>query len=115
MVWLTPSRECAWSGCHRTVHHPARYCTAHRRQGEARDKPFSGATRHSHPSHYKTPAWQRLRRLVLSRDPVCVACGAAPSSHVDHILARKHGGTDALSNLQGLCAHCHTAKTARGG
>ena len=57
--------------------------------------------------------WYRLRTMILARDPVCKACGRAASSHVDHVIPRQDGGSDAFDNLQGLCASCHTRKTAR--
>lgn len=57
-------------------------------------------------------AWRKLRPAILERDPTCVICRRAPSTHVDHRIPRKRGGTDAPSNLRGLCASCHGAKTA---
>ena len=56
--------------------------------------------------------WQRLRKLILIRDPLCMACGRRPSKHVDHIRSKRSGGTDDAANLQGLCAICHSRKTA---
>lgn len=35
--------------------------------------------------------------------------------HVDHIIPKAQGGTDADANLQCLCTACHRAKTAREG
>ena len=65
---------------------------------------------------YDRARWKRLRRMVLARDPLCVIClghGRTESStHVDHIVALKDGGTDSMENLQGLCASCHNRKTA---
>lgn len=65
---------------------------------------------------YKTARWQRLRKMALARDPLCVICLAhghtEASTHVDHIVALKDGGTHSMDNLQGLCASCHNRKTA---
>lgn len=62
---------------------------------------------------YTSAAWRALRASILMRDPLCRSCHGAPSTHADHVVARANGGTDAPSNLQGLCASCHSRKTAR--
>ena len=54
--------------------------------------------------------WRQLRKLVFARSPLCVRC-AAPATDVDHIIAKSHGGTDSLDNLQTLCHSCHALKT----
>jgi 5-methylcytosine-specific restriction protein A len=60
--------------------------------------------------------WQRLRQMVLSRDPLCTTCAAeertTPSTDADHIIPKSRGGQDTLENLQGLCHSCHSRKTA---
>lgn len=60
--------------------------------------------------------WQQLRRLVLSRQPLCVECERAgrvvTATEVDHIVPLAAGGTDATENLQPLCHSCHSRKTA---
>lgn len=52
--------------------------------------------------------------MVLARDPICKKCNRCPSTHADHI--KPHKGDWALfcdmANLQGLCASCHSKKTA---
>jgi 5-methylcytosine-specific restriction endonuclease McrA len=67
-----------------------------------------------------TRRWRRLRALVLDRDahrcqvPVDGGtagnggrvCGAH-ASHVDHVLPRKHGGSDHPSNLRAACSSCN--------
>lgn len=55
-------------------------------------------------------SWQQLRKLAFARSPLCVRC-AAPATDVDHIVAKSHGGTDSLDNLQTLCHKCHALKT----
>lgn len=51
--------------------------------------------------------WRRLRLMVLARDPICMICHERPSTDADHIVAKARGGSDELSNLQGLCGWCH--------
>ena len=86
----------------------------HKREGQERDRPFRNTKRHVDVKLYSTKGWRKLRRTVLARDVICQDCQNRPATHVDHIVPRKRGGTDSVDNLQGLCASCHTAKTARG-
>ena len=46
---------------------------------------------------------------------ICVQCGKVVGlrGHVDHIVPLPSGGTNALDNLQTLCASCHSIKTSR--
>ena len=57
-----------------------------------------------------TTQWRKLREIVIRRDQgTCQACGME-GSHVDHIVPRRLGGDDTLSNLQLLCATCNLRK-----
>jgi len=69
-------------------------------------------------------AWQKLRQQVLTEEPCCRLCLAngvrVATTDVDHIIprrefleARVEGDPDRRENLQGLCASCHSRKTAR--
>ena len=59
-----------------------------------------------------TQAWRKIRQQALERDHhTCQNCGDE-GNQVDHIVERRHGGTDDLHNLQTLCVRCHQAKTA---
>lgn len=122
---------CAEPGC--GVASPERYCERHRKQrrgttlkgsparsgGGQSGKALDGitrvvGTRASAARRGYGRRWQRLRLVVLKRDPVCRACGRAASTDVDHILPKRAGGPDTLENLQGLCGPCHSRKTASG-
>ncbi|GAA0975990.1 hypothetical protein Q7689_00670 [Nocardiopsis tropica] len=68
---------------------------------------------------YGTEHRDRFRKGVLARDPVCVRCGAAPSTHADH---HPHSRKDLVAqgldpndpaHGRGLCAPCHSTETAR--
>jgi 5-methylcytosine-specific restriction enzyme A len=56
--------------------------------------------------------WRRLRARVLARDKTCRNCGK-PATHADHVVPRALGGSNAMINLQGLCANCNLRKGAR--
>lgn len=65
---------------------------------------------------YASPAWKGpsgLRLVILRRDPVCTACGTAPSTVADHI--KDHRGDLKLfyspENVRGVCKPCHDKKT----
>lgn len=58
--------------------------------------------------------WPSLRHQAKRRDNFCcVKCGAVGRLEVDHILSVRTRPDLAfeLSNLQTLCARCHTSKT----
>jgi 5-methylcytosine-specific restriction protein A len=98
-----PPRPCGHSGCPALV--SSGRCARHRR-------PASQDTRPSARQRGYDRKWERLRAIILQRDPVCRLCRVSPSRHADHIIARANGGSDHPSNLQGTCASCHSRKTA---
>lgn len=64
-------------------------------------------------SNGSTTQWRKLREVVIKRDGgTCQACGQ-PGEHVDHVVPRRLGGTDELSNLQLLCKQCNLSKGGR--
>ncbi|MFE6404774.1 HNH endonuclease [Streptomyces alboflavus] len=59
-----------------------------------------------------TSRWRKTRAGVLAEEPTCRWCGVAPSTTVDHIIPRKHGGDDRRENLAGACEPCNLARGA---
>ena len=62
--------------------------------------------------------WAKFRAAYQRRNPLCVQWKRAgiirPATQVDHIKPLSAGGDKYNeSNLQGLCATCHSKKTAR--
>ncbi len=66
---------------------------------------------------YDTSAWKRLRKLVLTAEPLCRMCAetgkATLATVVDHVEPVSAGGAAIdPDNLQSLCKSCHDgAKT----
>jgi 5-methylcytosine-specific restriction protein A len=60
---------------------------------------------------YCSAGWKAARREVLLRDGnCCTICGTpvwGKRAHVDHIVAKRLGGGDEISNLRLLCDVCH--------
>ena len=62
---------------------------------------------------YHSREWKRVRRLQLSKFPLCKEC-LQPAVIVDHIQEIKDGGAKlSLKNLQSLCRSCHNIKTIK--
>lgn len=97
---------------------PARHAPPHRLGKRARLRAH-GLPRGSAASRGYGQRWRRLARMQLMRQPLCAdpfgvhAGRPVRGAHVDHIVPRQAGGTDALENLQTLCASCHSRKTVR--
>lgn len=52
--------------------------------------------------------WDELSRLCKERDGYrCVLCGSSKNIQAAHIVSKRHGGKDVLSNLRTLCIECH--------
>ena len=118
MPWK-PKKPCKHPGCPNLT--DGSYCEAHERAAKAeaaraynqnsRDKELQG--------FYNSPAWRRLRKLKLQRNPVCEICYAAGrvtgAVIVDHIRAVRDCPEDRLSmdNLQSVCLSCHSRKTRK--
>lgn len=82
----------------------------------ARPKHNPNVRPNSHRRGY-TRQHEKIRKLVLARDPICKGyprgkrCWKA-STVADHIIPLAAGGAAFdMENLQGLCAACHILKT----
>lgn len=60
---------------------------------------------------YQSSAWKKIRKIQLTKYPLCVEC-KEPAVMVDHIIEIEDGGSKlSLSNLQSMCLSCHNTKT----
>jgi 5-methylcytosine-specific restriction protein A len=87
-----------------------RYCEEHK---EKEIRKTWGMRREEKLSFHGTRRHQKLRLVVLRRDPICKICDSQASTVADHILpAREYPELKwKLDNLQGLCRSCHNKKT----
>ncbi|MGF7185287.1 5-methylcytosine-specific restriction protein A [Desulfitispora alkaliphila] len=108
-----PKKPCGYPGCPELT--AGRYCQAHQRE---MDRDYDKNNR-PYKHLYKSARWQKLRKQVLNKLPLCVECvkinRLTPATVVDHI--RPHEGDEELfynlENLQPLCKTCHDRKTAK--
>ena len=47
---------------------------------------------------------------MLEMFPICVYCGTAPSTTVDHRIPLSKGGSNDYTNLVGACSACNSKK-----
>lgn len=68
---------------------------------------------------YTSKGHKMFRLKVLRRDKVCVLCNTAPATEADHYpvdrrtLVLKGEDPNNPRFGRGLCAHCHSAQTAK--
>lgn len=87
------AKLCSQPGCH-----ALQPCADHPKTA------WAGSTRRA-----RLPkGWDKRRRTILDRDPICKVCNEALSTEVDHITP---GDDHSHANLQGICKACHAKKT----
>jgi 5-methylcytosine-specific restriction enzyme A len=52
-----------------------------------------------------------IQEVLQRQEGVCVMCKSVTKLQIDHIRPLANGGTNDLSNLQGLCKTCHREKS----
>ena len=83
------------------------YCPACQAQrNRARDRRRGTA----HDRGY-TSKWRGVSRPVWQGQP-CHYCGA-PAEGADHVVPKKHNGSDDVANLVPACARCNSSKGGR--
>ena len=110
-------KACRKQGCSLTTTDSSGYCSKHKQSNIGWVRHQKGKSRHQRG--YGS-AWDKLRKQVLQRDRFICQCDECKrlgiikeATHVDHIIAKAHGGTDDLSNLRAINCKCHEKKTAK--
>ena len=99
-----PPKACA--KCGKATHH--RYCDSCKGRVEKLRDRRRGTTTERGYGH----SWQKLRKVVLDRDPYCQWPDCPnPTEEIDHVVPKALGGTDEFDNLQGLCVEHHKHKS----
>lgn len=112
------NRPCRHPGCPAIVPRGMRYCSTHQAKGEQQHseavRQYDAQRDPRAVAFYRSKAWLAMRLVVLREQPVCADCRTRFSHHVDHITPLLTVWSRRLdrSNLRGLCAHCHSIKTA---
>lgn len=108
------SKQCRYRACVGIVKASTDTCTIGHPQTLRADDVRESASQRGYGAR-----WRKQRAMYLSAHPLCVdPFGVHPSqvvaaTDVDHIVARRCGGSDHESNLQALCHSCHSIKTNR--
>jgi 5-methylcytosine-specific restriction protein A len=111
-----PKQPCTTPGCNQLC--DGRKCEHHRQQ-ERRQYDAGRATDPKH-TFYASKRWRAIRAAHLASEPLCRECRkqgrVVAADTVDHIqpISRMGNAYDD-SNLQSLCAPCHSAKSIREG
>jgi len=110
--------KCAILGCKNTKSKCNQWCMDH--GGINARKFINNLTdnRKETIDRYKTKQWSTLRKIQLSKKPLCASCLSkgivTQAHHVDHVFPWSQIGTHAFTRniYQSLCAPCHSVKTS---
>jgi 5-methylcytosine-specific restriction protein A len=112
-VWTTP-QTCAEPNCGKPTLRGLRFCEAHKTVN------YTTRPRQRQPWHrWYDEAWYRRSRLSFFANPANVICATPdcnrPATDLDHKIPHKGNRRlfEDVRNWQGLCASCHSEKTAR--
>lgn len=107
-----PRPGCKYPLCPNRAEKGSSYCNLHKPKKED-NRPSSTARGYNY-------RWQKVRKMYLKENPLCVECLnlgiITPATIVDHIEPHK-GDYDKFwdeDNMQSLCEKCHNIKTGKG-
>lgn len=112
MPILPVNTKCATYGCAIPRSKLNTYCIEHGGKNT-----IDTDDRKAFTSMYQTNHWRTLRRVQLSKQPLCESCmcngRVSTASHVDHVFPWNKIGKQAFykNMFQSLCIECHSVKT----
>ena len=104
-------RPCATPGCPGLVEHE-RYCPACQAMVDQRDRERRGSA----AQRGYNANWRRLRRMMLSEQPLCAdpfgvhGEDVVLATEVDHVIPRRCGGATTWDNVVAACSPCNLRK-----
>ena len=108
-------RPCKQIGCPQLTREAGGYCAEHQHGVNEYERYRGSARQRGYDRN-----WERLRKLVLRKDPLCHDCLSVgrltSASEVHHIKkVREYPALRLVkSNLMCLCKACHSFRTGRG-
>jgi len=102
-----PQHPCGHLGCPNLVPIGEQYCAIHKKQKRQQyDKQRGSAQQRGY-----TAQWNKIRKMILSREPLCRRCAREGKTTaaviVHHIIPKDQGGRDSFDNLEPLCIQHH--------
>lgn len=103
-----PLRTCQHIGCSALVEQG--YCDKHKKDKQSYDRYRGSSTERGYGARHR-----QIREVVIREEPLCREClktgRITPSNEMDHIDGNPWNTE--RSNLEMLCASCHSRKTVR--
>jgi len=109
--------KCSQLGCHNTKSKLNGYCMGHGGKEKQTTHVNESVERKQFNAMYQTRQWQALRKIQLSKQPLCAGCEAdgivEAASVVDHVFPWSHINKEAffINKFQSLCETHHAHKT----
>lgn len=110
--------KCLQLGCKNNRSKYNAYCLDHGGRDTYNHKKYNAThTRQDFNAMYQTTQWKTLRKIQLSKHPLCAGCLAngkiVAAVHIDHVFPWSAIDTSAFYRniFQSLCASCHSSKT----
>lgn len=109
MPSVPTSQKCHFLGCKEDKIFGTNFCQKH---GAKRSEKYK-----ENAKLYNSAGWKSIKASARSLHPLCASCLSRgivkQTEHIDHVIPHRRLVDRFMANVfQGLCAACHTQKTA---